>query len=86
MNKEVRTVVYDEELRIEACRFKGIVQPFPNHFHAYYVIGYMESGRRTPSCRRQKYTLQPGGTLCSSTPSTTTHACRATVERSITGR
>lgn len=25
-----------------------------------YVIGYMESRRRTPSCRRQKYTLQPG--------------------------
>ncbi len=60
MNKEVRTVAYDEELRIEAYRFEGIVQPFPNHFHAYYVIGYMESRRRTPSCRRQKYTLQPG--------------------------
>ena len=35
MNKKIRTVVYDEELRIEAYRFEGIVQPFPNHFHAY---------------------------------------------------
>ena len=35
MKKEIRTVVYDEELRIEAYRFEGIVQPFPNHFHEY---------------------------------------------------
>ena len=28
MKKETRTVVYDDELRIEAYRFEGIVQPF----------------------------------------------------------
>ena len=33
MKKEIRTVVYDDELRIEAYRFEGIVQPFPSHFH-----------------------------------------------------
>lgn len=33
MRKEIRTVVYDDELRMEAYRFEGIVQPFPNHFH-----------------------------------------------------
>lgn len=38
MKKEIRTVVYDDELHIEAYRFEGIVQPFPNHFHDYYVI------------------------------------------------
>ena len=27
MEKEMRTVVYDESLRIEAYRFEGIVQP-----------------------------------------------------------
>ena len=32
--------------RIEACRFEGIVQPFPSHFHEYYVIGFVEKGRR----------------------------------------
>ncbi|BFL45608.1 AraC family ligand binding domain-containing protein [Lactonifactor longoviformis] len=31
MKKETRTVVYDDELRIEAYNFEGIVQPFPNH-------------------------------------------------------
>ena len=30
MKKDVRTVVYDDELRIEAYRFEGIVQPFSN--------------------------------------------------------
>ena len=43
MKKEVRTVVYDDELRIEAYHFEGIVQPFPNHFHDYYVIGDRKS-------------------------------------------
>ncbi len=28
MKKEIRTVVYDDELRMEAYRFEGIVQPF----------------------------------------------------------
>ena len=46
MQKETRTVVYDEELQIEAYRFEGIVQPFPNHFHEHYVIGFVEDGQR----------------------------------------
>ncbi len=46
MIKEIRTVVYDDELCIEAYRFEGIVQPFPNHFHEYYVIGFVEKGER----------------------------------------
>ncbi len=29
MKKEIRTVVYDDELRMEAYRFEGIVQSFP---------------------------------------------------------
>ncbi len=63
MKKEVRTVVYDKELRLEAYRFEGIVQPFPNHFHEYYVIGFMESGRRFLSCRNREYVIQEGDLL-----------------------
>ena len=48
MKKQTRTAVYDDELRIEAYRFEGIVQPFPNHFHEYYVIGFIEDGHRVP--------------------------------------
>ena len=44
MQKEIRTVCYDDDLHLEAYRFEGIVQPFPNHFHDYYVIGFMEAG------------------------------------------
>ena len=32
MQKEIRTVCYDDDLHLEAYRFEGIVQPFPNHF------------------------------------------------------
>ena len=51
MKKETRTVVYDDELRIEAYHFEGIVQPFPSHFHEHYVIGFVEKGERILSCR-----------------------------------
>lgn len=57
MEKEIRTVVYDDELRIEAYRFKGIVQSFPNHFHEHYVIGFIEDGERCLSCKNQEYTI-----------------------------
>lgn len=60
MKKEVRTVVYDDELRIEAYRFEGIVQPFPNHFHEYYVIGFVESGKRILSCKNREYVIDKG--------------------------
>lgn len=63
MKKETRTVVYDDRLRKEAYRFEGIVQPFPNHFHEYYVIGLIESGERVLSCKNQEYTITKGDVL-----------------------
>lgn len=63
MKKEIRTVVYDDELRIEAYRFEGIVQPFPNHFHEHYVIGFVENGERCLSCRNKEYIIEPGSVL-----------------------
>jgi AraC-like DNA-binding protein len=58
MNKGIRTVVYDEALHLEAYHLKGIVQPFPNHFHECYVIGLMEDGERCMCCKNQKYILK----------------------------
>lgn len=63
MKKDIRTVVYDDELRIEAYRFEGIVQSFPNHFHEYYVIGFVEDGERHLSCKNQNYTINRGNVL-----------------------
>ena len=45
MRKERKTIVYDQELRVEAYRFEGMRHPFPNHFHEHYVIGIAGSGR-----------------------------------------
>lgn len=60
MKKAIKTAVYDDELRLEAYRFDGIMQPFPNHFHEYYVIGLVEKGERCLSCRDQEYTIRAG--------------------------
>ncbi len=60
MKKETRTVVYDDQLRMEAYRFEGIARPFPNHFHEYYVIGFVEDGERCLSCKNQEYTIKKG--------------------------
>ena len=63
MKKEIRTIVYDEELRIEAYRFEGIAQPLPNHFHEHYVIGFVEKGQRTLSCRNKEYGIECGNVV-----------------------
>ena len=63
MKKETRTVVYDDELKIEAYRFEGIVQPFPNHFHEYYVIGFVENGHRILSCKNRDYHIGCGNVV-----------------------
>lgn len=74
MRDETRTAVYDEALRMEAYRFTGIEQPFPSHFHTYYVIGLMESGQRTLSCGGRVYTLCPGDMVLFNPGDS--HACR----------
>lgn len=51
VTEEARVVTYDEELRIEAYRFSGVAQSFPSHFHEYYVLGLMEAGQRSLTCR-----------------------------------
>ena len=63
MKKEIRTAVFDDMLQIEAYRFEGVEQPFPNHFHDYYVIGTVESGERVMTCGNREYTLSDGDIL-----------------------
>ncbi len=60
MKKETRTIYYDEELQIEAYRFEGVMQPFPIHFHDYYVIGFIESGNRCLTCENAHYSVGAG--------------------------
>ena len=58
-----KATVYDRDLGLEAYRFQGIAQPFPNHFHEHYVIGLMEGGQRTLSCKGREYAVGPGSVL-----------------------
>lgn len=60
MPNEERTVLYDAQLQIEAYRFQGLLQRFPNHFHDYYVILTIEAGNRHLVCKQREYTTSPG--------------------------
>jgi len=63
LKNETRTVKYDNGLKIEAYHFQGIMQKFPNHFHEYYVIGFIEKGQRHLSCKGKEYIIEPGDLL-----------------------
>lgn len=63
MKKEIRKVRYDTELKVEAYHFQGIMQKFPNHFHEYYVIGFIEKGQRFLSSKNKEYTIESGDLL-----------------------
>ncbi|MCL1694591.1 AraC family transcriptional regulator [Lysinibacillus sp. BPa_S21] len=60
MGREERTVCFDYDLQIEAYRFEGIMQKFPNHFHEYYVIGFIESGQRRLFSKNKEYVIGTG--------------------------
>lgn len=60
MERELRQLYYDPELGMEACRFRGIDQGFPEHFHPYYVLGVVERGRRRLVIGGAEYVAGPG--------------------------
>ena len=61
--QEQRHIYYDKDLQIEAYNLSGIVQKFPVHFHEFYVIGFMECGKRHLWCRNQEYDTQRGDVI-----------------------
>lgn len=63
MEKEIRTVKYDTDLHVEAYNFQGIMQKFPNHFHEYYVIGFIENGKRHLICNNEEFNIERGDLL-----------------------
>lgn len=58
--QEQRHVYYDRDLDIEAYNLSGIVQKFPNHFHEYYAIGFIEGGKRHLWCKGKEYDTSAG--------------------------
>lgn len=55
-----KQILFDKALGIEAYTFNRIEQPFPNHFHNYYVIGIIESGHRNLICNDKKCSINKG--------------------------
>lgn len=60
MSHEVREVCFDADLKVEAYRFEGIMQKFPKHFHDYYVLGFIEQGKRHLICNNESYIINSG--------------------------
>ena len=63
MKKEHKTVAYDETLQIEAYRLDRITQPFPNHFHEYYVIGFVARGGALLTCKNREFHVNTGNVV-----------------------
>lgn len=59
----LRQAVFDRELGVEACRLTGVRADFPRHFHEYYVLGLVETGRRRLYCRERCQEVCPGMVL-----------------------
>lgn len=60
MYEHLKEIIYDDDLSVEAYQFDGVVQTFPNHFHDYYVVGLMETGKRKLIVNQQRYHIGPG--------------------------
>ena len=75
MIQETRTIHYDAELAIEAYWLQNVLEPFPDHFHDYYLIGFVEKGVRELACGGEKYITREGDlfTLNPHEP----HGCRS---------
>ncbi len=58
-----QTACYDYKLGLEAFRFKGMKQEFPNHSHDHYVIGFVEKSRRIMTCRGRERCIIPGDVI-----------------------
>lgn len=81
MGNEIRTVCYDPELQIEAYRFQGVQQEFPNHFHEYYVVGFIEKSERSLLCNGRESIITPGDILIFNPGDT--HSCRQISEEPL---
>lgn len=81
MKNETRTFCIDAETRVEACRLENIRQPFPNHFHDHYVVGFIAAGGRTMSCANREYELHTGDAVLLRPGQN--HACLALADQAM---
>lgn len=84
METDIRTVRFDSDLQIEAYRFEGIMQKFPNHFHEHYVLGFVESGCRFLTCKNKEYTIHAGDLLLFNPLDN--HACQQVDDKALDWR
>ena len=62
-NTARKQAVRDLDLGAEAYWFQGYSQPFPVHFHPWYVLGLVEVGGRRLRCKGKDQILRSGDIL-----------------------
>lgn len=63
MRQPVRTARHDPALGLEAYCLQGVERPFPCHVHDHYVIGVVDRGTRSLTCRGRREAIGPGDVL-----------------------
>ena len=63
MRHPVRTARHDPALGLEAYCLQGVERPFPCHVHDHYVIGVVDRGTRSLTCRGRREAIGPGDVL-----------------------
>lgn len=76
MHENLKEILYDNDLQLEAYRFNGVAQAFPTHFHEYYVIGLIEEGERRLTVNGREYRIGPGDMMTFGPMDS--HACEQT--------
>lgn len=54
---------YGSDVAVELCTLFGVIEPFPSHFHDYYMVGIVAGGNRRLTVCGRDYDLRSGDLL-----------------------
>lgn len=63
MHNSFGKMYFDKQLNIETLTLSGRVKKLPGHFHDFYEIGYIESGRTKVVCENEEYLMSEGDAI-----------------------
>lgn len=61
--RSVAMRTYGSGVAVELCTLFGVIEPFPSHFHDYYMVGIVAGGNRRLTVCGCEYDLRPGDLL-----------------------
>ncbi|WP_139653346.1 AraC family transcriptional regulator [Raoultibacter phocaeensis] len=61
--RSVAVRTYGSGITVELCTLLGVIEPFPSHFHDYYMVGVVAGGNRRLAVSGREYDLRAGDLL-----------------------